>query len=117
MGRKISDAGEVALVLLGEIPAIGSQFRSKERAIWAAQGLLRAVDYLINNSCFGPYQIIFKHQGNGCYTLVIKNNTLSLEMLHFLKHSEGKTLRSSMVDFKDENSSPCPSLYQGLQIM
>lgn len=84
MSRKIFDAGEVALVLLGEIPAIGYRFRSRERAVRAAQGLLRAVDYLINSSCFSFYQIIFKHQGKGHYALVVKNNTLSLEVLHNL---------------------------------
>lgn len=84
MGRKISDTGEIALVMLGEIPAIGPWYRSRKKALSTVKSLLDAVDSLIYDSHSGPYQIMFERQDNGLNTLIIKNNHTHIEVFNHL---------------------------------
>ncbi|MCL6446538.1 MAG: hypothetical protein K6U04_00040 [Armatimonadetes bacterium] len=81
MGQDISRAGKIALVMLGEVPAIGPSFRRKEEARWNAQGLLKKIDHFLQEAHLHPYRVMFQRQADGCSTLVIKSGTAAVEIL------------------------------------
>ncbi len=81
MGSGISCAGELALVMLGEVPAIGPRFRQKEEAVRKMSLLLKAIDGLLGEAHLSPYQIMFRRQADGCYTLVIKSGEVAVDLL------------------------------------
>jgi len=81
LAQNLSSGGSIALVLLGEVPALGPFFKKKEEAICASRPLLQKIDRLIGTGCVHPYQITFKWQMNRCYTLVIKSRAITVNVL------------------------------------
>lgn len=81
MGQDIYRAGMIALVMLGEVPAIGPSFWKKEEARGSAQLLLKKIDCFLQEAHLHPYRIMFRRQVDGCYTLVIKSGTVAVDIL------------------------------------
>jgi len=81
LAQNLSSGGDIALVLLGEVPAIGPFFKKKEDAIYALHHLMEKIDRLISTALIHPYQIMFKRQMNRCYTLVIKSREVAVNVL------------------------------------
>lgn len=81
MGRDICRAGNLALVLLGEIPALGPSFRKKEEACWNAHLLLKKIDCFLCEASLRPYQIMFRRHADGRFTLVLKNDAVAVNVL------------------------------------
>lgn len=81
MAQNLSSRGNIALVLLGEVPALGPFFKKKEEALNASRPLLQKIDGLIEAGYIHSYKIIFKRQKNNCYTLVVKNRAMAVNIL------------------------------------
>jgi len=74
-------AGKNTLVVLGEVPALGPCFQRKEEAVRKMNLLLATIAGLTNQTPVAPYQIILKRQVDGCYTLAIKSDAVTIDVL------------------------------------
>jgi hypothetical protein len=79
--QDLSRGGDIALVLLGEVPAIGPCFKKSEEAKLKAHFLLTTIDGLISRAQAYPYKVMFRRQIDGCYTLVIKSDVAAVNVL------------------------------------
>lgn len=81
MDQLFCAAGQPTLVLIGKVPAVGPLFREKEEAVRKASILLKRIDSLIANASLQPYQIMFRRQTDGRYTLAVGRGSTTVDIL------------------------------------